>query len=46
MMLIRTYVAASAIEGVGMFAAEPIARGASIWRLEPDFDRADPDRQI
>ncbi|TGQ71103.1 MAG: SET domain-containing protein-lysine N-methyltransferase [Mesorhizobium sp.] len=42
MMLIRTYVAASAIEGVGMFAAEPIRKGASIWRLEPDFDRLIP----
>jgi SET domain-containing protein len=42
MMLIRTYVAASAIEGVGMFAAEPIKKGASIWRLDPDFDRLIP----
>ncbi|RUU09259.1 SET domain-containing protein-lysine N-methyltransferase, partial [Mesorhizobium sp. M7A.T.Ca.TU.009.01.3.2] len=38
MMLIRTYVTASAIEGVGVFAAEPIGKGASIWRLDPDFD--------
>jgi SET domain-containing protein len=42
MMLIRTYVAASAIEGVGVFAAEPIRKGASIWRLDPDFDRLIP----
>ncbi|RUZ96982.1 SET domain-containing protein-lysine N-methyltransferase, partial [Mesorhizobium sp. M7A.F.Ca.US.006.01.2.1] len=27
MMLIRTYVTASAIEGVGVFAAEPIRKG-------------------
>ena len=39
MLLVRTYVGASAIEGVGVFAAEPIAAGASIWRLEPSFDR-------
>lgn len=39
MLLVRTYVAASAIEGVGVFAAEPIRAGTSIWRLEPGFDR-------
>ncbi len=42
MLLIRTYVAQSAIEGVGVFAAEPISKGASIWRLDPDFDRLIP----
>ncbi|TIS47846.1 MAG: SET domain-containing protein-lysine N-methyltransferase, partial [Mesorhizobium sp.] len=42
MLLIRTYVAQSAIEGVGVFAAEPIRKGASIWRLDPDFDRLIP----
>ncbi|TIP79437.1 MAG: SET domain-containing protein-lysine N-methyltransferase, partial [Mesorhizobium sp.] len=42
MLLIRTYIAASAIEGVGVFAAEPISKGASIWRLDPDFDRMIP----
>jgi uncharacterized protein len=39
MLLVRTYVGASAIEGVGVFAAEPIPAGAAIWRLEPGFDR-------
>lgn len=39
MMLVSTYVAPSAIEGVGVFAAEPIAAGTRIWRLEPSFDR-------
>ena len=39
MLLVHNYVAASDIEGVGVFAAEPIAAGTSIWRLEPDFDR-------
>jgi hypothetical protein len=42
MLLIRTYIAQSAIEGVGVFAAEPIRKGASIWRLDPDFDRLIP----
>jgi hypothetical protein len=39
MMLVPTYVAPSAIEGVGIFAAEPIAAGTLIWRLEPSLDR-------
>jgi len=42
MLLIRTYVAQSAIEGVGVFAAEPVRKGASIWRLDLDFDRLIP----
>jgi uncharacterized protein len=39
MLLIRTYVAQSAIEGVGVFAADLVPKGANIWRLDPDFDR-------
>ena len=39
MMLVRTYVAPSAVEGVGVFAAEPIRKGQLIWRLDPEFDR-------
>jgi len=42
MLLVSTYVAASEIEGVGVFAAAPIARGEAIWRLNPDFDRLIP----
>ena len=39
MLLIDTYVGQSAIEGVGVFAAEPIAAGQVIYRFEPGFDR-------
>lgn len=42
MMLVSTYVAGSDVEGVGVFAAEPIAAGTLIWRYEPDFDRLVP----
>ena len=42
MLLVSTYIAASEIEGVGVFAAAPILKGALIWRLEPDFDRLIP----
>ena len=38
MMLVRTYLSNSTIEGVGIFAAEPIRAGDVIWRLEPNFD--------
>jgi uncharacterized protein len=38
MMLVRTYLSNSAIEGVGIFAAEPIKAGDVIWRIEPKFD--------
>ncbi len=38
MMLVRTYLSTSMIEGVGIFAAEPIKAGDVIWRLEPKFD--------
>ena len=46
MMLVPTYVAPSAIEGVGIFAAEPIAAGTPIWRLEPSLDRLIRERDL
>lgn len=42
MLIVSTYIAPSAIEGVGVFAAEPIRKGAPISRFEPDFDRLIP----
>lgn len=39
MLLIDTYVGPSEIEGVGVFAAQPIAKGQLIYRFEPSFDR-------
>lgn len=42
MLLFATNVAASPIEGVGVFAAEPIPAGARIWELEPRLDRLFP----
>ena len=39
MFLIRTRVAPSAIHGVGVFACEPVAVGATVWRFNPNFDR-------
>lgn len=42
MFLISTYVARSQIEGVGVFAAEPVIKGAVISKFDPHFDRLIP----
>lgn len=38
MMVVPNYVGPSPIEGVGVFAAEPIAAGSVIWELSDDLD--------
>ena len=38
MLVVPTYIAPSPIEGIGLFAAAPIAAGAVIWT--PRYDRA------
>ena len=38
MMLVRSYAAASAIEGLGVFAGEFIPKGTKLWGLDPKFD--------
>ena len=38
MLLIGTYLAKSSIEGIGVFAAEPVARGRLMWSLNTKFD--------
>ena len=38
MLLVHTHLAPSAIHGLGVFAAEPIARGSEVWRFTPGFD--------
>lgn len=42
MFIVNTYIARSDIEGVGVFAAEPIAKGQVISAFEPGFDRLIP----
>lgn len=39
MLLIDTYVGPSPIEGVGVFAAEPIKAGQVVWVLNQTLDR-------
>ncbi|GIL41071.1 SET domain-containing protein [Roseiterribacter gracilis] len=46
MMLVPTYVAASAIHGLGLFAAEPIAAGTIVWRFAPGLDQVIPPERV
>ena len=38
MLLVRTFIDRSPIHGLGIFAAEPIAKGTPVWRFTPGFD--------
>jgi SET domain-containing protein len=38
MMLVRTYLGQSEIQGLGVFAGEYIPRGRQLWVLNPKFD--------
>jgi hypothetical protein len=38
MMIVRSYVAPSAIAGFGVFAAEAVRCGQAVWRFDPRFD--------
>jgi uncharacterized protein len=39
MLLVPTFLAPSAIHGIGLFAAAPVVAGTRVWRLDPAFDR-------
>ena len=45
MFLISTFIAPSAIEGVGVFAAEAVNSGRIISRFDPAFDRLIPTKE-
>ena len=38
MMTVRSYLAPSAIEGLGVFCRDPVARGEVVWRHDPLLD--------
>lgn len=38
MLLVKVRVQPSAIDGLGLFAAEPIRKGQEVWRFTPGFD--------
>lgn len=37
-MMVRAYLAPSAIEGLGVFSHEPIRKGQLVWLFDPRFD--------
>ena len=39
MLLVKTYLAPSKIDGLGLFANQDIAKGQPTWELNRDFDR-------
>ncbi len=39
MMLVRSYLAPSSIEGLGVFASEPIRKGDVVWKFDRTFDQ-------
>jgi SET domain-containing protein len=43
MLLVATYVARSAIHGLGLFAAARIAAGTKMWAFQPGLDAFVPD---
>jgi SET domain-containing protein len=42
MLLIDVYLKKSEIEGLGVFARAPIAKGEVMWEFHPEFDRIVP----
>lgn len=38
MLTIKTQLKASALHGIGLFAAQRIPAGTVVWRFDPDFD--------
>ena len=46
MLLVKTRAQASPIEGVGLFADEPIAEGTVVWRFEPGIDLVVPEERV
>lgn len=46
MLLVKTYIDRSPIHGLGVFAAEPIAKGTKIWRYVEGFDRCYTPKQF
>ena len=42
MLLVDTYLDKSAIQGIGVFAKNGIAKGTLVWKLDARFDRRIP----
>jgi SET domain-containing protein len=44
--LVRTRLAPSPIQGLGVFAAETIAKGTVVWRFDPAIDRTYTEEEV
>lgn len=38
MLLVKNFVAPSAVHGMGLYAAEPIKKGQMVWQIQPLID--------
>jgi uncharacterized protein len=45
MLLVDVYLDKSPIEGIGVFARKPIPKGATVWKLDLNYDRMIPVEQ-
>ena len=46
MLRVKTTIKESAVHGIGLFAAEPIAKGVVTWEFDPEFDSAFTEAQV
>ena len=46
MMLVKTYLSLSKVDGIGLFASEPIRKDTVIWRFNPIIDLLLTDEQM
>jgi len=46
MLRVKTMIKESSVHGIGLFAAEPIAKGTVTWEFDPEFDTAFTEEQI
>jgi uncharacterized protein len=46
MLLVKTYIGQSSINGMGLFADQFIPKGTVIWRFNPDLDRIYPKSMV
>ncbi len=46
MLLVKTKLAPSKINGIGVFAAQKIPKGTITWRFDPKFDRTFTPKEV
>jgi|SRR3990170_5106878 len=46
MLLVKTYLSPSKIEGIGVFAGQDIQKGTTTWKFAPGFDLAFSQKEV